>query len=139
LTKLERKEINQGYILYNPEIRVRSISNEGFFMTIKSNTEENLIRKEIEIPISKDAYNKLMSEKDVYKVRKNRYLAYEGIYKYEIDVFEDNLKGLACLEVEFKSREEANEFLMPSWVVKEITDDFRYKNSYLAKNNIPVE
>lgn len=138
-SKLDKKFIEQGYIIYTPEIRVRAISDEEFFMTIKSNTDDSTVRKELEFKISKEAYSILMARDDVNKVSKNRYIVNEGNNKYEIDVFEGKLKGLACLEVEFSSKEDAEKFIVPSWAIKEVTDDFRYRNSFLAKNEMPVE
>lgn len=138
-SKLTKKSIEQGYIIHTPEIRVRAISDNEYFMTIKSNTDDPTVRNEIEFKISKDAYTTLMSRDDINKIRKNRYVINEGNNKFEIDVFEGKLKGLACLEVEFNSKEEADSFVIPNWIVKEVTNDFRYRNSYLARNEIPVE
>ena len=36
------------------------------------------------------------------------------------------------MEVEFKSLEDANSFVAPTWFGKEITEDVRYKNDNLA-------
>lgn len=136
---LNKKDICQGYILANPEIRVRDISNENYYMTIKSNTDDPLVRNEIEFEISKEAYEKLMERDDVYKLSKTRYSIFENDNKYEIDIFEGNLKGLACLEVEFNNKDEAEKFLVPDWVKKEVTNDIRYRSGFLAKNSIPNE
>lgn len=136
---LNKKDICQGYILANPEIRVRDISNENYYMTIKSNTDDPLVRNEIEFEISKEAYEKLMERDDVYKLSKTRYSVFENDNKYEIDIFEGKLKGLACLEVEFSNKDEAEKFLAPDWVKKEVTNDIRYRSGFLAKNSIPNE
>lgn len=136
---LNKKDICQGYILANPEIRVRDISNENYYMTIKSNTDDPLVRNEIEFEISKEAYEKLMEREDVYKLNKTRYSVFENDNKYEIDIFEGKLKGLACLEVEFSNKDEAEKFLVPDWVKKEVTNDIRYRSGFLAKNSIPME
>jgi len=138
-SKLSKKSIEQGYIIHKPEIRVRSISGEKFVMTIKGETDDSTVRNEIELDISKEAFSILMARDDVNKISKNRYIINEGNNKFEIDVFEGKLKGLACLEVEFTSKEEADKFVVPSWITKEVTNDFRYRNSFLARNEIPVE
>ncbi len=138
-SKLNKEFIEQGYIIYKPEIRVRSVSNKGFFMTIKGNTDDSTVRNEIEFKISKEAYMKLMERDDIHKVRKNRYTVNEGNNLFEIDIFEGALKGLAYLEVEFNNKEEAEKFVVPSWITKEVTDDLRYRNSSLARNSIPLE
>jgi len=138
-SKLTKKSIEQGYIICKPEIRVRNVSGEDYFMTIKGNTEDSLVRNEVEFKISSEAYHALMSRNDVHKISKNRYIVNEGSDIFEIDVFEGKLKGLACLEVEFSSKEEADKFVVPSWIEKEVTGDDRYRNSYLAQNSIPLE
>lgn len=138
-SKLERKSIEQGYIIYKPEIRVRSISGEDFFMTIKGETDSSDVRNELEFRISKEAFFTLMSRDDVSKISKTRYIVKEGLNKYEIDVFDGKLKGLACLEVEFENKEASDNFVVPNWITREITNDLRYRNSSLAKNNVPVE
>jgi len=136
---LDNKKIEQGYILHDPEIRVREVSSEAYFMTIKSSTEDPIVRNEVEFKISKEAYIKLMERNDVYKINKTRYIVFENNSKYEIDVYGGRLTGLACLEVEFNSKEEADAFLPPYWVKKEVTEDIRYRNGFLAKNDIPLE
>ena len=138
-SKLTKKSIEQGYIIFNPEIRVRSISGNEYFMTIKGNTDNPVVREEVELKISRDAYNSLIARSDVYKIMKNRYVVNEANNRFEIDVYEGKLKGLACLEVEFPSVEAAEKFIVPDWVEKEVTGDSRYRNSSLARNNIPLE
>jgi len=136
---LDNKKIEQGYILYEPEIRVREVESEAYYMTIKSSTEDPVVRNEVELKISKEAYLKLMERNDVYKINKTRYSVVENNNKYEIDVYGGKLTGLTCLEVEFNTKEEADAFLPPSWVKKEVTEDKRYRNGFLAKNDIPLE
>ena len=133
LTRLEKKEIEQGYILHNPVVRIRAVSDSEYYMTFKSNTDDNLVRNEVELKISREAYSKLISRDDVSKIRKSRYITFEDDRKFELDVFEGNLEGLACLEVEFNSTEEASNFSVPSWVKREVTGDIRYTNSELSK------
>lgn len=133
LSLMEKKEIEQGYILHNPAVRIRSVSNSKYYMTFKSNTDDKLVRNEVEFEISEDAYFKLMNRDDVCKIKKNRYITFENNNRFELDIFEGKLKGLACLEVEFNSLEEAKSFNMPHWVRKEVTGDKRYTNSELSK------
>lgn len=137
LSKLPKKVIEQGYII--DEIRVRSVAGKDFVMTIKGETGDAAVRNEVELNISKEAFSILMARDDVHKISKSRYFVDEGDNKFEIDVYEGKLKGLAFLEVEFNSKEEAEKFQMPSWIKKEVTNDFRYRNSFLAQNSMPLE
>lgn len=138
-SKLDKKLIEQGYIIYTPEIRIRSVSGKEFFMTIKGEKDNASVRDELEFKISKEAFSKLMSRDDVKKISKTRYIIKEGLNKYELDVFNGKLQGLACLEVEFENKEAADNFIVPNWITKEVTNDLRYRNSSLAQNSIPVE
>lgn len=54
-----------------------------------------------------------------------------------IDIFSGELEGLAYLEIEFESEEEANNFKSYDWVIKDVTDDENYKNGHLARYGIP--
>ena len=58
-------------------------------------------------------------------------------YEMEVDVYENEYKGLVIAEIEFKTIEEANSFIPPSWLV-DITDDEKYKNQTLALNSCPA-
>ena len=60
LLTLEKKEIEQGYILHNPAIRIRAISNSEYYMTFKSSTDNSLVRNEIEFKISKETDSKVI-------------------------------------------------------------------------------
>jgi len=132
ISTLPKLEITQGYLTRDPAIRVRSTGDNRFFMTFKGKTEDSLVRREVELPITKDAYEILMGNETTKKIKKNRYMVTENGIKFEIDVFEEQLKGLAFLEVEFENQEEAECFVVPAWVDKEVTGDVRYTNSQLA-------
>ena len=54
--------------------------------------------------------------------------------KWEVDEFLGNNKGLFVAEIELTSEDES--FQKPSWIGKEVTNDHRYRNSYLAKTPI---
>ena len=139
ISVLPKIEITQGYLTKDPAIRVRSTGDNRFYMTFKGKTEDELVRREVELPITKDAYEILMGHESTKKIRKNRYLVHENGKKFEIDIFEEQLKGLAFLEVEFENQEEAEQFMIPAWVDKEVTGDVRYTNSQLAFGTMIME
>ena len=70
-------------------------------------------------------------------IEKTRYTIKENGLNYEIDIFHGDLAPMAYLEIEFPSVEDAVKFKSPSWVIKDVTDDFRYKNAGLAKYGKP--
>lgn len=50
----------------------------------------------------------------------------------EIDVFEENLKGLVLADFEFKTREEQAAFKMPDFCLADVTQDEAVAGGYLA-------
>ena len=65
-------------------------------------------------------------------IRKTRYVVeYEG-HVWEVDEFHDKNSGLIVAEIELNSEDE--KFIIPSWIEKEVTSDYRYLNSNLAIN-----
>lgn len=135
------QKIIQTYLNFSPEIRVRNINNgEKYILTIKSNMSvDGLTRDEKEYYISKNEYDNLLKKQEGNTITKTRYQIYDKGYIMEIDIFENQLQGLAYMEVEFETEEKARAFETPSWVIKDVTDDIRYKNGYLARYGIPED
>lgn len=121
--------INQSYIGFRPISRVRKVDNKYYY---NQKGEGTLVREESEKEITEDTYNKLIEYKIGRTIVKHRYKIPVGKYVAEVDKYLDDLEGLLVVEVEFKSLEDANNFEVPSWFGKEITDDLRYKNGNLA-------
>lgn len=134
-------EIEQTYISFSPEIRVRKINNgEEYSFTVKTNmTADGLVRNEMEENITEEEYNSLIKKKEGNTIYKTRYQFLYEDNIYAIDIFEGELEGLAYLEIEFVNREESDKFLTPDWVIKDVTNDIRYKNGHLARYGIPNE
>lgn len=57
------------------------------------------------------------------RVAKTRYNYQQDGILFEIDVFEDDLKGLVLVDVEFDSAEAKAQFLAPEWLLKEVTQE----------------
>ena len=121
--------IYQSYIGFRPVSRVRKVDNKYYY---NQKGEGTLVREESEKEITEDTYNKLIDYKIGRTIVKHRYKVPVGKYVAEVDKYLDDLEGLLVVEVEFKSLEDANNFVMPSWFGKEITDDLRYMNDNLA-------
>lgn len=135
LSKLDYLDIEQAYISFNPTIRIRKISNlNEYILTIKSSSKDNgLSRQEYEINISEDEYNNLLSKKEGLTLSKTRYKAKQDKLLFEIDLFHKEYEGLAYMEIEFESTEQANNYVAPSWVKRELTYDHNFTNAALAK------
>ena len=139
LSNAEIFEIEQTYINFSPEIRVRKINGgQEYTFAVKTNmTSDGMIRDELEENITEEEYNNLVKKKEGNTIHKTRYQFLEGDYLVAIDIFSGDLKGLAYMEIEFVNKEEADKFKTPSWVIKDVTDDVRYKNGHLARYGIP--
>lgn len=139
LNKAEVMKIEQTYINYSPEIRVRKINDgQQYSFAVKTNmTSDGMIRNEIEEYISKEEYENMFKKREGKTIHKTRYQFLDGDYMIAIDMFSEDLEGLAYMEIEFENQEEANAFKTPDWVIKDVTDDLNYKNANLSKNGIP--
>lgn len=142
LSKAEEKvEIEQFYISFSPEIRVRCYDNgSSYEMTVKDNTsEDGMVRDEANFDIDEGQYESLVLKKEGNTIRKTRYQLYDAGQVVAIDIFHGSLSGLAYMEIEFADEKEAAAYQSPSWVISEVTDDERYKNGGLARDGIPQD
>ncbi len=136
---VETFDIQQTYLCFDPEMRVRNYNNgRSFEYTIKTNmSKDGMVRDETNIEINAEQYNNLIIKKEGNTIHKTRYQLYDDGQLIAIDIFHDDLDGLAYMEIEFPNREESESYQEPSWVIKDVTDDIRYKNGHLARYGIP--
>ena len=137
------KSIVQTYLLPqdNETARVRMIT-EGetvtYVKTVKRRIS-NLSHFEDEREISLEEYENELKNRDVGKktIEKTRYCIDFARHTLEIDVY-PFWSDRAVLEIELSSEDEA--FEIPDYIniIKEVTDDGRYKNTNLAKE-IPMD
>lgn len=127
----EKYEIKQGYIHSGngKVVRVRTF-NEKAYITVKyRKTRITRAEFEYEIP-DEDALDMIENCCDGKVLEKTRYIyLYEG-KKWEIDVFQGKNKGLILGEIELQDENE--DFLIPPFIVKEVTADPQYSNHNLA-------
>lgn len=132
------KIIKQGYLntKSNPTLRIRQIDND-YFLTYKYSEKENKninVCTEYELPITSEAFEHLLSKIDGTLIEKKRYNVPLNNLIAEVDMFMGKLEGLIMVEVEFSSEKEASNFIKPYWFGKDVTNDKKYRNSYLATN-----
>lgn len=142
LESYEKRELEQGYLCTSPVVRVRKSVKQGktnYILCYKSKLgleqKEDAaaqVCREEELPLSKEAYEKLLSKVDGRVITKTRYLIPYGEYTIELDVFAGELTGLAFAEVEFPDEQAAAEFAMPEWFAEDVTFDNHFKNAWLA-------
>lgn len=139
LEQYKKKEIEQAYLCSKPTVRIRK-SNEDYILTYKSRlglekktSDAARTCDEVELPLTKKAYEHLKEKADGNVISKTRYLIPIGNNrKIELDIFHGYLEGLIFAEVEFKSEEEAAAYQMPEWFLEDVTFDKRYRNSFLS-------
>ena len=133
--------IEQAYLNSKPTVRVRR-SNEDYILTLKDKQGvaelqiegAGIVNREIEISLTKEAYDHLKSKADGYVIEKKRYLIplQDGLVA-ELDVFGGRLNGLYFAEVEFPDVETARKFQPPVWIGREVSEDPRYRNTVLSE------
>jgi CYTH domain-containing protein len=107
------------------------------FHTIKKGA--GLVREEIEREVSAEEFDGLWERTAGRRVSKTRHKVAVGDLTWEIDVFD--AFDLVLAEVELPSAETESPF--PPWleprVVRELTEDGRYRNYCLATIGLPEE
>jgi len=118
------KEILDIYIPQareHPTLRIRK-NGEKFEITKKEPISGNDSSKQLEqtIPLTKEEFEEL-AKLEGKKARKIRYYYPLEGKTFEIDVFQDELKGLILVDIEFDDEKEKDFFEMPEFCLAEIT------------------
>ena len=132
LTSYPCKKIEQGYLSTEPVVRIRR-SDDEYYLTYKS--KGLMVREEYNLPLTKEAYEHLLSKADGIIIKKTRYKKpISGTeLVIELDVFSGTYKGLMLAEVEFPDIEAAEHFVPPSWFGEDVTFSGKYQNSRLSQ------
>lgn len=138
LEKYPRLEIEQGYLSTKPVLRVRR-ENDNYYMTYKGKGYS--LREEYNLPLTEETYDKLIKKADGVIITKERYNipienSYEDSYDLiaQVDIFHGPHEGLRMVEVEFDTIEEEQSFTPPEWFGEEVTEDYKYSNSWLSEH-----
>jgi len=126
LEKCESIEIVDIYIpqsVEHPVLRIRKRGNK-FEITKKQPILENDSSEQTEhtISLSKEEFESLSRIKGK-RFRKMRYFYYIGDIKGEIDIYMDDLSGLAVADFEFDSKDKKNNFEMPNFCLVDVTQE----------------
>lgn len=125
LPLLESSEVEQGYLSVTPAVRIRSKTINGktsYMLCIKG--KGTLVREEVELPLEKDAFQRLKNLLPGEMIRKE-FRVYElyGGYELECNLVDSGSKTeFMYAEVEFDSVEEANAFIPPEFLGEDITE-----------------
>lgn len=125
-------EMRQGYVSLGPPASVRvRIEGRRAFLNIKESTLG--IRRgefEYEIPVA-DAEDLLRLCQGTV-ISKTRHRVQHGQHTWEVDVFDGENAGLVTAEVELVREDEP--VTLPPWVGEEVSNDRRYRNTYLSQH-----
>ncbi len=137
LSLFKSEKIKQGYISSTPSpLRIRK-RGDKFEITkkIPIKKEDFSSVNEINIPLSKNEFDKLWSLAEK-SLEKTRYLIpiHDNLIA-ELDIYEKKLKGFSVVEVEFVSKKQMNSFISPDWFGEDITEKDFSANSFLAGKN----
>ena len=125
-----KKELKQGYLAEGEHVILRvRISDQNAYLTIKEKVKGSS-RLEFETPVELSEAEKLL-DLCSNQIEKTRHLIKRD-YLIELDEFHAANNGLWLAEIEFDSIERSNSFIPPTELGKEVTDDYRYYNSYLV-------
>ena len=139
LEKYEKIEIEQAYLVNRSKItvRVRKYNEDKFILSYKmkkkKSSSEVSVCDEVELELTEEAYEHLKEKHDGRVLQKTRYIIplKDGL-KVEIDRFKDFFNGVCFAEIEFKSEEQAKEYIIPDWLGEDISKEKRVKNGYMA-------
>lgn len=137
LTKYPSKKLVQGYLTTNPTVRVRDEGGE-FILTYKSKSKDHISREEYNLPLTKEAFESLISKTEGNIISKTRYHIpleknKEGSeLTLELDVFDPPFAPLIFGEVEFPTIDEAESFEVPEWFGEDVSANREYYNSVMA-------
>ena len=127
--KYPYKELVQGYLNTAPVVRVRREGDE-YYLTYKGSGL--MIREEHNLPLTKEAFEHLIKKADGNIIKKKRFFVPLGDLMVELDEFAPPFAPLLMAEVEFATKEAAENFTPPVWFGKEVTNDPEYHNSNMA-------
>ena len=107
LQNVKKAKIIQAYLNTDsePTLRIRKYNDE-YLLTYKYSKKDNEINvcNEVELPITEECFNNLLTKIEGNIIEKTRYF----INEIELDIFEGKYEGLILAEVEFESIEDAN-------------------------------
>ena len=124
-------EIRQAYLSIDANMAIRTrVEGIQASLNIKSKQSER-VNHEFEYVIPLDEARSLIGMSPYLVIEKTRHMVtYEG-KTWEVDEFHADNEGLTVAEIELDDENEV--FGKPPWLGGEVTDDYRYLNSNLAK------
>lgn len=133
LEQYPHHHLEQAYILTEPVLRIRQ-KDDSYILTYKG--QGLMKREEVEFPLTKEAYDKLLTKTDGNIISKTRYkIPEKDNLIIELDIFSGMFEKLHLAEVEFPDEESALSYKAPDWFGPEVTNENTFHNSTLSTMN----
>lgn len=134
LESYPHNELEQAYIITDPVLRIRK-KDESYILTYKG--QGLMTREEAEFPLTREAYEKLLTKTEGNIITKTRYKIPENNnLTIELDIFSGIFDGLYLAEVEFPNEEAALSYNAPAWFGLDVTNQNTFHNSTLSKMSV---
>lgn len=122
--------LEQAYIITNPVLRIRK-KNDSYILTYKGTGL--MKREEAEFPLTRKAYEKLLTKTEGNVITKTRYnIPEKDNLVIELDIFHKLFEGLFLAEVEFPDEQSALSYEPPVWFERDVTNEITFHNSSLS-------
>ncbi len=128
--------LRQAYVALDGEVEVR-VRSDGADHVLTVKAGRGLERTEVEVPVDAGAFAELWAVAGGRHLEKTRHRIDLGCRTAELDLYGGGLAGLAVVEVEFPSRQEADAFQPPAWFGAELTGRPGWSNAELARHGPP--
>lgn len=129
--------LDQGYLAIDGPVVVRVRRDPtGWILCVKGGS--GLVRTEVERHLQQAEGDELWRLTEGRRIGKRRQkFRLDSGHIAELDTFDENLRGVQIVEVEFPSEGAAMAFDPPAWFGVEVTDDSRWSNVGLATVGLP--
>jgi adenylate cyclase len=130
--------LRQAYVAVEGDVEVR-VRSDGTHHVLTVKGGAGLERDEVEVAIDTAEFAdmwRLAGDRHLEKTRHRVDL--DGVTA-ELDLYAGALAGLAVVEVEFASRQEAEAFDPPDWFGAELTGAAGWSNAALARHGAPPD
>jgi adenylate cyclase len=132
----EGTSLRQAYVAVDGDVEVR-VRSDGTHHALTVKGGAGLERDEVEVAIDAVAFADLWRLAGARHLEKTRHRVDLDGLTAELDLYVGALAGLAVVEVEFASRQEAEAFDPPDWFGAELTGEAAWSNAALAHNGAP--
>lgn len=130
--------LRQAYVAIEGDVEVR-VRSDGTHHVLTVKGGAGLERDEVEMAIEPAAFADLWRLAGDRQLEKTRHRVDLDGLTAELDLYRGALAGLAVVEVEFASREDAEAFDPPDWFGAELTGAAGWSNAALARHGAPPD